>query len=264
MCARLAAAGATGTNDVLENPRGFLAAFSPGGRCDLSDVTAPIGTPLRILEHRLSIKRYPVCYGAHRAIDAMIELRDRAGFAASDIAAITAKIGATQAGMLRVVDPQDPLEAKFSIQFCVSAAALAGHVGFAQLNDAFLARADLRDLMRRVEVVIDKELDPNLPNYSPFDVVTVTLKDGSKHESEPVARAMGHSSRPLMAAELRAKFDDCVGDALPAAARDRLFASLQNLAEAGNARQIFAVAEEETAAAGEMKRKAHVATVATS
>ena len=263
MCARLAAAGATGTNDVLENPRGFLAAFSPGGRCDLSDVTAPIGTPLRILEHRLSIKRYPVCYAAHRAIDAMIELRDRAGFAASDIAAISAKIGATQAGMLRVVDPQDSLEAKFSIQFCLAAAALAGHVGFAQLNDAFLARADVRELMRRVEIVIDKEVDPDFPNYCPFDVITVTLHDGSRHESEPVARAKGHSSRPLMAAELRAKFDDCVGNALPAAARDRMFAGLQNLAEAGNARQIFAVAEADTAPASEMKRKAHVASVAT-
>ena len=195
LCARLAAVGATGTNDVLENPRGFLAAISPGGRCDLSDVSVPIGTPLRILEHRLSIKRYPVCYGAHRAIDAMIELRDRAGFAASDIAAISAKIGATQAGMLRVVDPQDPLEAKFSIQFCVSAAELAGHVGFAQLNDAFLARADLRDLMRRVEVVIDKELDPNSPQLQP-------VRRGHRHAEgrqqarEPAGRARQGPQQP--------------------------------------------------------------------
>lgn len=264
MCARLAAAGATGSHDVLENPRGFLAAFSPNGRCDRGEVTAPIGEYLRILEHRLSIKRYPVCYGAHRAIDAMIELRDRVGFDPRDITAISAKIGATQAGMLRVVDPHDPLEAKFSIQFCASAAALAGHVGFAQLNDEFLARPDLRELMRGVEVVVDQEVDPGLPNYSPSDLVTVTLKDGSKIESKPVTRPKGHSSRPLMPAELRAKFDDCVGSALPAAARDRLFGSLRNLADAGNAREVFAVAEGQTAPAGERKRKAHVASVATS
>lgn len=264
LCARLAAAGATGTNDVLENPRGFLAAFSPGGRCDRNDVTVPIGTSLRILEHRLSIKRYPVCYGAHRAIDAMIELRNRVGFEGGDVAAISAKIGAIQAGMLRVIDPHNPLEAKFSIQFCLSAAVLAGHVGFAQLNEQFLARGDLRDLMRRVDVVIDKDVDPVFPNYCPFDLVTVTLKDGSKHESQPVARAKGHSSRPLMLAELRDKFDDCVGDRLPVAARKRLFSSLQNLADAGSARKIFAAAEEQTAPRGETKRKTHVANVAAS
>ena len=178
--------------------------FRRTGAAISSDVTAPIGTPLRILEHRLSIKRYPVCYGAHRAIDAMIELRgarrlcgkrhrrhqrqDRRD--ASRHAAGRRSAGSAGGEI------QHPV-------LCFAAAALAGHVGFAQLNDAFLARDDLRDLMRRVEVVIDKELDPDLPNYCPFDVVTVTLKDGSKHESQPVARAKGHSSRPLMAAELR-------------------------------------------------------------
>jgi 2-methylcitrate dehydratase PrpD len=260
LCARLAAAGATGADDVLEHPRGFLSAFSPVGRCIRSDVTVPLGTSWRITESRLSIKRYPVCYCAHRAIDAMIDLRNRVGFDGRDVATITVKIGATQASILRVESPRDPLEAKFSIQFCLAAAALAGHVGFAQLTDAFLRRPDARNLMSRVSVIVDETVDPNFPNYCPFDEVSVTLNDGTRHQSEPVARAKGHSSRPLMAAELRAKFDDCVGDALPSAARDRLFSNLQNLAQAGSARQIFAVAAPaDTASAVKTKRKTHVA-----
>jgi len=260
LCARLAAAGATGADDVLEHPRGFLSAFSPVGRCIRSDVTVPLGTSWRITESRLSIKRYPVCYCAHRAIDAMIDLRNRVGFDGRDVATITVKIGATQASILRVESPRDPLEAKFSIQFCLAAAALAGHVGFAQLTDAFLRRPDARNLMSQVKVIVDETVDPNFPNYCPFDEVSVTLNDGTQHQSEPVARAKGHSSRPLMAAELRAKFDDCVGDALPSAARDRLFSNLQNLAQAGSARQIFAVAAPaDTASAVKTKRKTHVA-----
>jgi len=261
LCARLAAAGATGADDVLEHPRGFLSAFSPVGRCIRNDATVPLGASWRITESRLSIKRYPVCYGAHRAIDAMIDLRNRVGFDGGDVAAITVKIGATQAGMLRVDSPRDPLEAKFCIQFCVTAAALAGHVGFAQLTDAFLRRQDARRLMSQVKVIVDETVDPNLPNYSPFDQVSVTLNDGTQYQSEPVARPKGHSSRPLTPDELRAKFDDCVGEALPPAARDRLFANLQNLAQAGSARQLFAVAAPADAgSSGKTKRKAHVAT----
>lgn len=261
LCARLAAAGATGADDVLESPRGFLSAFSPVGRCNRDDVMVPLGETFRITESRLSIKRYPVCYGAHRAIDAVIDLRNRVGFDGQDVAAITVTIGATQAGMLRVESPRDPLEAKFSIQFCMAAAALAGHVGFAQLTDAFLRRPDARRLMSRVKVIIDETVDPNLPNYSPFDQVSVTLNDGTELQSEPVARPKGHSSRPLMAAELHAKFDDCVGGALPPAARDRLFSTLQNLADVPGARRSFAItAPADTTSAGKTKRKAHVAT----
>jgi 2-methylcitrate dehydratase PrpD len=261
LCARLAAAGATGADDVLEHPRGFLSAFSPVGRCVRDDVTVPLGETFRITESRLSIKRYPVCYGAHRAIDALVDLRSRVGFDGRDVAAITVKIGATQAGMLRVDSPRDPLEAKFCIQFCMAAAALAGHVGFAQLTDAFLRRQDARRLMSRVEVIVDETVDPNLPNYSPFDQVSVTLNNGAQYQSEPVARPKGHSSRPLTPDELRAKFDDCVGEALPPAERDQLFSNLHNLISAGGAREIFAIrAPADTASSGKMKRKAHVAT----
>ncbi len=238
ICARLAAAGATGTEDVLENPSGFLAAFSPAGRCDRSDVSAPVGSSLRILKHGLSIKRYPVCYAAHRVIDAMLELRGRDGFDARAIASISAKIGTTQAAMLRVENPRDALEAKFSIQFCLAAAALAGNVGFAQLRPEFLTRDDLRDLMRRVTITLDDSVDPDFPNYCFFDVVTVTLADGRRLESQPVSRAKGHSSRPLQPAELQMKFNDCIGDALVPAARDRLFSDLQRLPSIASARQI--------------------------
>jgi 2-methylcitrate dehydratase PrpD len=239
LCARLAAAGATGAEDVLEHPRGFLSAFSPVGRCNRDAVTVPLGSSWRITEHRLSIKRYPVCYAAHRAIDAMIDLRKTVGFDAQAISAIKATIGATQASMLRVESPADVLEAKFSIQFCLAAAALAGNVGFAQLTDEFLKREDIRRLMRCVKIDVDDRVDPDFPNYCPFDLVTVTLGDGAQYVSDPVARAKGHSTRPLAPVELRTKFNDCVGDALAFEARDRLFLSLQDLPSIAAVRRIM-------------------------
>jgi 2-methylcitrate dehydratase PrpD len=35
-----------------------------------------LGKHLRILDSGLSIKKYPMCYAAHRVIDAVLELRD--------------------------------------------------------------------------------------------------------------------------------------------------------------------------------------------
>ncbi|HUI13540.1 MAG TPA: MmgE/PrpD family protein [Xanthobacteraceae bacterium] len=238
LSARLAAAGATGAEDVLENRHGFLNAFSPNGRCNRDDVTIPLGSSWRITEHRLSIKRYPVCYAAHRAIDAAIELRGKSGFDTQAIAAIHVKIGATQAGMLRVERPNNPLEAKFSIQFCLAAAFLAGNVGFAQLTDEFLTRSDVRRLIGLVKIDVDASVDPDFPNYCPFDLVTVTLADGKQFVSAPVSRAKGHGSRPLTTTELQTKFNDCIGDALAPVPRDKLFMRLQNLANVAAVRQL--------------------------
>ena len=64
----------TGAPDALEQRAGFLAAVSPGGRID---VESPViaGSNWQISSNdRLSVKKYPLCFFAHRAVDAMLDV----------------------------------------------------------------------------------------------------------------------------------------------------------------------------------------------
>ena len=73
------------------------------------------------------------------------------------------------------------------------------------------------------------ETDPDEPLFAAFDEVKIRLTDGSVLESDRVRYARGHSRNPIGLDDLHAKFRDCVGNALAAAAASRLFESLSRL-----------------------------------
>ena len=62
------------------------------------------------------------------------------------------------------------------------------------------------------------ERDAKEPLFSPADLLTVRLRDGSVLTAEPVRRALGHASRPIGPAQLREKFIACARTAMDAAA----------------------------------------------
>ena len=77
IAARLAQAGMTASPDALEHRSGFLSAFSPGGRPDLSRSLDAGRKEWHLVAQGLNLKRYPICYASHRAIDAAVELATR-------------------------------------------------------------------------------------------------------------------------------------------------------------------------------------------
>ena len=228
LAARLAVAGMSASPDALEHPIGFLHAVSPAGRVRLDgDIQA--GRDWHILRHGINIKRYPVCYAIHRAIDAVLAVRAQRPLAAGDIAQIEVTLGRVQAGMLRQHSPRTALDAKFSAEFAMACAILVGRVGMAELNDAFVADATVQSLMRKVRVESVEASDPEDPLFSPADSVRIRLREGGALQSEAVRRARGHAHNPIGVEDLRAKFTDCVGAALAPEARARLFERLLHL-----------------------------------
>lgn len=228
LAAQLAGRGMTAAPDAIEHPSGFLSAVSPAGRVR-ADGEIDAGRDWHILRHGLSVKRYPVCYGAHRAIDAVLELRARRDFDAESVAAVEVTIGRNQAAMLREHRPQTALQAKFSIEFAVACALLAGRVGLAELNDGFVAGAPVQAFFSKVASAISDECDPEEPLFAAYDRARITLTDGTVLESTPVRHARGHARNPIAREELLAKFFDCAGDALPRARAARIAERLERL-----------------------------------
>src|SRR5262249_1144893 len=74
MSARMAELGFTAAEDAIEHPQGFLTAVSPDdSRLDRGSASA-LGREWHIVKNRISIKKYPACYGVHRTLDGMLDL----------------------------------------------------------------------------------------------------------------------------------------------------------------------------------------------
>ncbi|MGH8680185.1 MAG: MmgE/PrpD family protein [Burkholderiales bacterium] len=226
LAARLAGRGMTASPDALEHPSGFLRAFSPAGRVRVDGELAA-GRDWHIVRQGLNVKRYPVCYALHRAIDGMLAIRSRVP--SERVAEVEVTLGRTQMVPLREHRPRTGLEAKFSAEFAMASALVAGRVGMGELTNEFVNQAAVQALFPKVRVTPVDETDPEDPLFAPADRVRVKLADGSTVEGESVRYALGHARNPIGLDELHAKFRDCVGDALPADAAARLFERLSRL-----------------------------------
>jgi len=228
MSARLAANGMTAAADVLDHAQGFLSALSPTGDLDLARPPR-IGEHWHIVERGLSIKRYPACYCVHRLVDGALELAARRPLAIDDIARIEVSLSKTHVTILKHHRPQTGLEAKFSAEFAVAAALLAGNVGLREVRDAYVLRPEVQQLMARVSIVENENYDPDALGFSMYDQVKIALKDGRTLEGPQVRHALGNAKRPLGVEDLRRKFIDCFAAGGSDVDAERLFADLQRL-----------------------------------
>ena len=208
--AHLAMRGMTASADAIEHHAGFLKAVSPKGNLDLERSAEGLGQALRILESGLSVKKYPTCYATHRVIDAVIDLARNGNVQPDDVSSVHATVGVAQASMLRNHTPVSALEAKFSLEFAVASALVAGAVGLAQLSDEFVSSQPVRSAMRKVEISTVDTTCPIDPTFAFSDRVRMRLADGTLLDSGEIRFARGNAKLPLGERELRGKFFDCV------------------------------------------------------
>jgi 2-methylcitrate dehydratase PrpD len=239
LAARLAGRGMTASPDALEHPSGFLRAFSPAGRVRVDGELAA-GRDWHIVRQGLNVKRYPVCYALHRAIDGMLAIRSRRPIPGEQVAEIELTLGRTQMVPLREHHPRGALEAKFSAEFAMASALVAGRVGMGELTHEFVNHAAIQALIPKVRITPVDEADPEDPLFALSDRVRVKLNDGSTVEGEAVRYALGHARNPIGLDELHAKFRDCVGNALPPDASARLFERLSRLEAQPAATELYA------------------------
>lgn len=237
--ANLAQAGMTASPDAIEHHAGFLAAISPAGRVDRSPCRQPLAQLSRIATLGLSVKKYPMCFATHRVIDGALDLARQHDIEAVRVREVRATIGRTQASMLRNHDPRTGLEAKFSLEFAVAAALAVRQVGLAQLQDAFVRRADIQSLMRKVRIAIVDTVCPSEPTLAASDRVVIELDDGRVFDSGEIAETRGGLALPLLPGELEAKFMDCTAAAGDCAG---LYRRLERLAELQDVAQLVRAA----------------------
>jgi 2-methylcitrate dehydratase PrpD len=240
IAARLADAGLTASPDTLEHQSGFLAAFSPSGHPDLSRSFDLKTKEWHLARQGLNLKRYPICYATHRAIDAALDLTIRHDLKPADVHQILVSTGEMQMLMLRNHRPKTAFEAKFSMQFAMASSLVARAVGLSQLTDAFVGSHDVQSLIPRVSTTTTTET-MNGSAFAPSESVEIRTVKGQVFASEPIVYAKGSMQRPLSRSELQDKFIGCLGDGLAAKTKTDTFEKLMNLERLNGAADLLSL-----------------------
>src|SRR5436305_2907567 len=175
LAARLAKEGFTASHDVLEHKAGFMNAHSHAGNPAVTRGDWGLGQNWRLERMGINIKRYPMCYATHRSIDAMLDLAEQHNLKADAIDEIHVRIGDAQDFMLRNRAPKTALEAKFSIEFAMASALIARRVGLKELDDRFVRRGDIIEVMSKVTRSTTHERLADMPPFAPDDRLSIKL-----------------------------------------------------------------------------------------
>jgi 2-methylcitrate dehydratase PrpD len=235
--ALLAREGFTANGEAFEHKQGFLNVFNGPGTFDMQRTLDHWADPLDIVKPGLAIKQYPCCGSTHSAIDAMLEIVRQRNLTPGNVEKVATLTHKRRLEHTNRPDPRSPLEAKFSLQYCLARAVIDGNIVLEHFEgDAYLD-GETRALMARIDA------RPHDESNHFGARITVTTKDGESYTQEtPYALGRGPDN-PLSGEMLRAKFENCARRALSADRVARLYGAFddfENLRAIGELTAIIA------------------------
>src|SRR5258705_2771340 len=173
--AELAERSFTSASNIIEARRGFFNAMAGGG--DENKIVGRLGHPYFMQEPGISIKPYPSGSLSHPAQDVILDLVKQHDLRAEQIASVEVGTNSNVPNALIYPMPVTSLEGKFSIPICMAIAVLERKAGIAEFTDRKVRRPDVVQMMQRVTLSVDPELEA-LGYDQVRSRVRVKLKDG--------------------------------------------------------------------------------------
>jgi len=240
--ARLACAGFTANPDsVFEHKQGFFNVFNGEGTYDASRIAARWANPLDIVEPGIAIKQYPCCGSTHSALDAMLDLVREHRFEPENVERIDVWTHPRRLEHTNRPSPRSPLDAKFSVQYCLARAALDRRITIEHFEaDAYRDPAVQRLLARVHAAPYGTDRFPADNHFAAE--VNVRTKDGAvlrRKVDQPFGRT---SSNPLPPERLKEKFENCAARVLEHAAIAGIHAAVERFETLDDVRTVTALA----------------------
>ena len=211
MAARAVMAGQTplpGTLERFFGPR-TGAAFDPARLMDGIDNHGRWST---YEIERAYFKVHPTCAHLHGANDAVLALIERHGVTGESVDAV--EIAAYGAGLaFDNAAPENDLAARFSLAATTAIALCRGRLDVSTLTTVTLHDPDVQDMMARIRVVHDPNLDADYPAGRPTRI-SIGLHNGQTVE-ETVVHPLGDHTNPLSDEALRQKARDLLSIRFP-------------------------------------------------
>lgn len=224
MAIELAQQGFMGTPSWLEGPLGF--AVAAADRYDLERLVRGLGQEYEIL--RTGIKPYACCRQHHTAIDAALEIRERYNPLPDEIERVvhrTFKVASR--GNDR--EPTTIAGAKYSAPYSISVALIEGKAWRDQYTAEKINDETVRTLARKVEVVVDPELEALYDLKWP-SIVEVRVRDGQVYSARRDL-PKGEPEYPVSDEELKEKFLSLACDAVSSDRAEALYRMIWSLEE---------------------------------
>jgi 2-methylcitrate dehydratase PrpD len=202
LVAQLVAIGATGPTGLLEYPSGFCNAYSTAPKFE--QLTANLGKNYEIMNDRL--KFYPTIQCSQAPIQAALSLAEKNRLNSDNVEQINIRRSAMSEGTQSQgvnYSPETVLAARLSIPFSVSLAICEGRVTIEQFTGEKLSAPKINDVMSKIKVTTDSELDTKYPEA--VVVVDITTKDGKTY-SEEVFHPKGDPPNRMTPDEIEDKF----------------------------------------------------------
>ncbi len=234
MAAELVRKGFTGPTSILEaEDGGFCRATSD--EVDLSLITKGLGS--RFESGQTNIKPYACCASSHSAVDAVLALKEQHRFEAAEIEKVVVKTARgvqLQCGF--EYQAKGVVQAQMSIQYIVAVVLLENAALLEQFSDARIADPAVMALARRVEFVVDPEIDKLYPKQFP-NRVEIILKGGRRFETR-IDFAKGSVEQPMSFDEVAGKFRSLSSGAMTESSAERIVETVDRLEKLRDIREL--------------------------
>jgi 2-methylcitrate dehydratase PrpD len=230
MSALLASKGFTASPKALEAPRGMMQTVST--KNDWNEITGELGQRFEISFN--SYKPFACGIVIHPSIDACAQLRAR-GVTPSQVERIELKVHSLVLELTGKKEPQDGLQAKFSVYHGCAAGLTFGYAAEDEFSDEVVTRDDMVALRRKVVATVDDSIDEASAD------VTAVLKDGRRVHVF-VEHAIGSLQNPMTDANLEAKFRGLSDPILGAAQTSELIKACWAIGQAGSVAAVVKLA----------------------
>ena len=231
--------GATGPLEVFEDRNGIINVINDK---DFNyDYIERIGKDFSIITPGVDIKKYPVCYASHAAVDGINSIVKSEKIKINDVKKIVCGVPPIIESNLTYNDPKNAKEAQFSIQFAIAMIIKFGSIKLEHLNNEYIFDTSIQILMKKIFMNVEKlpkkiNFEDNIcPEWSNVQLYT---NDGNFFEKF-IGAPIGSASSPLTNNMLFDKFQSCLKfskfDKEPKKLYDKLF----NIEKLKNCRDLF-------------------------
>lgn len=226
LAALMAKKGYIGTEAIFEGKEGFADTF--GGEFDLDLLTRDLGDNYRILE--CGMKAFPVEALSHSPMTAAIRLCKEHDIHPDDVKGVLVKTTARAKDILADPTkyiPSSKETADHSLPYTISVSILDRMVTTAQFKDEKLKDPKVYDMMQKVKVEADEEIEKAFPELKTA-IVEIETSDGKTHSCR-VDYPKGDYREPMSDDELREKFAGLCGDYLTEKRQQQIFDTVTGL-----------------------------------
>ena len=224
--AQLAARGFTSPPGALDGRFGLLE-VTAGDAASPEQLLATLGSRWAI-EH-VYVKIYPCCAWIQAAVQQLVALRGPRPLSAAEIASVRVGVSAYARAQNGAVAPADTFGAQFSIPYCCALALMGEPADPAMYAPEMIDEPARRALARRVEIVVDPEMEAAYPRHYGARV-SLELANGERRSSA-VLDPHGMPADPCTPEELLQKFGRLAGRVKAPDEIERMVATVRRSAE---------------------------------